>query len=81
MPTDYEVLPPHLLGDELLFLSSEKSLKATALGDLLPKELISQNSENDDNMDRPTEPYLEKTTLDPEKNLPINDLLPPPLCS
>ena len=43
LPPGYEVLPPNLLGDELLYMSSEKSLKATSLGNLLPKEVISQD--------------------------------------
>ena len=43
LPPGYEVLPPNLLGDELLYMSSQKSLKATSLGNLLPKEVISQD--------------------------------------
>ena len=43
MPPGYEILPPNLLGDELLYMSAEKFLKATSLGNLLPKEVISQD--------------------------------------
>ena len=78
LPSDYEVLPPHLLGDELLYLSSEKSLKATSLGDLLPKEVINQHSKNDDKMDPHSKFYQGNTTSDLKKNFPVSDLLPPP---
>ena len=43
LPPGYEILPPNLLGDELLYMSAEKFLKATSLGNLLPKEVISQD--------------------------------------
>ena len=72
LPSDYEILPPHLLGDKLLYMSSEKSLKATSLGDLLPKELIKQENNIYDKKDSPSNSISELG-----KALPANDLPPP----
>ena len=88
LPSEYEILPPHLLGDELLYMSSEKSLKATSLGDLLPKELIKQENNIYDKKDFPSKCYHGNTSseLCPstsqesgliEKAPPANDLPPP----
>ena len=46
LPPRYEIFPPNLLGDELLYMSAEKFLKATSLGNLLPKEVISQGQKS-----------------------------------
>ena len=41
-PPQYEGHPSYLMGEEMLYLSAERSLKATSLGSLLPGHVINQ---------------------------------------